>query len=89
MKANKTEEHDEGPVKLTGKVVQKKFAQGSKSEHDAFYLVTKEGEYRLRRVGGNPFSDPELKKLLGKNVTASGTLNDSFFLAKSIIKDKK
>lgn len=84
MKASKSQEENKGAIELTGKVVQKKFGEGSKSEHDAIYLETEEGAYQLRRLGGNPFSDPELKKLVGKNITATGTLNQSLFLANSV-----
>ena len=69
---------------LTGKVVLKKFAAGSKSEHDAVYLESGEGSFVLRRMGGNPFHDPELHKLVGKQITATGTVNQSLFLAKDI-----
>ncbi|HMH32619.1 MAG TPA: hypothetical protein VK543_06285 [Puia sp.] len=69
---------------LTGKVVLKKFAPGSKSEHDAVYLECGEGSFVLRRMGGNPFHDPELHKLVGKQITATGIVNQSLFLAKDI-----
>lgn len=85
MKANKSQ-GDRGEMQLTGKLVQKKFAAGSKSEHDAIYLETEKGDYQLRRLGANPFSDPELKKLLGKKVIATGVLNGSLFLANSVMK---
>jgi hypothetical protein len=85
MKANESEK-SKGPRELKGTVVQKKFGAGSKSEHDAIYLETDEGDYQLRLVGGNPFSDPELKKLIGKKITATGILNESLFLASSVKK---
>ena len=68
-------------VELQGKVVLKKFATGSKSEHDAVFLETDDHSYQLRRLGGNPFDDPELKALVGKNVKAKGLLNDQLFIA--------
>jgi hypothetical protein len=71
-------------MELTGKVIQKKFAAGSKSEHDAIYLETDQGDFQLRRLGGNPFSDPELKKLVGKKITATGILNEKLFVANKI-----
>jgi hypothetical protein len=86
MKANKSDQADDRHVELTGKVVQKKFAKSSKSEHDAFYLETDSGDYHLRRIGGNPFSDPKLKELLGKKISARGLLNNSLFLIESILK---
>ena len=83
MKADKTE-NTENPVELTGTVVKKKFAKGSKSEHDAVYLQTNDGSYLLRRLGGNPFSDPVLQKLIGKKIRATGRLNEYFFLANKL-----
>ena len=35
-------------------------------------LETSEGEYVLRREGGNPFRDPELEQLVGKRIRAVG-----------------
>jgi hypothetical protein len=68
-------------VELHGKVVLKKFAEGSKSEHDAVFLETEGNSYQLRRLGGNPFDDPQLKAMVGKNVSARGMLNDQLFIA--------
>jgi hypothetical protein len=59
-------------VTFEGIVVRKPFGQGSKSEHDAVWLVTHSGEYVLRRRGGNPFRDPELEKLVGKRLSCNG-----------------
>jgi hypothetical protein len=55
-----------------GTVIKKLFARGSKSEHEAVCLVTDQGEYVMRRQGGNPFSDPELDKLVGKWIHCEG-----------------
>lgn len=68
-------------VELQGKVVLKKFAAGSKSEHDAVFLETDDQSYQLRRLGGNPFDDPALKAMVGKTVKAKGLLNDQLFIA--------
>jgi len=57
-----------------GTVIKKLFAHGSKSEHEAVCLVTDRGEFVLRRRGGNPFSDPELDKLEGKEISCEGEL---------------
>lgn len=84
MRADKLEKDDKGHVELTGKVIQKNFAPGSKSEHDAIYIETDHGDFRLRRRGGNPFSDPELKKLVGKKIIATGMLNDKLFIANTV-----
>ena len=58
--------------RFVGEVIRKPYAAGSKSEHEAVLLVTGSGEYRLRRVGGNPFSDPELNKLVGHRISCQG-----------------
>ncbi len=55
-----------------GKVTKKSFARGSKSEHDAVFLETGQGQYVLRRVGGNPFRDPQLEQLVGKTIRCRG-----------------
>jgi hypothetical protein len=68
-------------VELQGKIVMKKFAEGSKSEHDAVFLETDDHTYQLRRLGANPFDDPELKAMVGKNIKATGQLNDQLFIA--------
>jgi hypothetical protein len=61
-------------MELRGKVVRKTFGAGTKSEHSAVYLKTDEAEYKLRRLQGNPFHDPELEKLVGKEIRARGTI---------------
>lgn len=81
MKAGK-----DNKVELVGKVVQKKFGKGSKSEHEAICLQTDEDSYVLRRLGANPFSDPELQKLVGEKVCATGVINDYLFLASELKK---
>lgn len=57
---------------LKGTVERRRYAAGSKSDHDAVMLVTEEGAFRLRRKGGNPFRDPLLEKLVGKRIAARG-----------------
>jgi len=57
-----------------GKVTKEKFAAGSKSEHDAIFLESDKGRFVLRRQGGNPFSDPELDKLVGKSICGHGVV---------------
>jgi hypothetical protein len=54
--------------------VKRPFGAGTKSEHDAVLLVTKDKEYVLRRQGGNAFQDPELERLVGKRVRCTGTV---------------
>ena len=81
MKANKEAGQVPGDVELTGTVIEKPFGTGTKSEHTAVFLQTDDGDYQLRRLGGNPFSDPELKKLVGEKVIATGRLAQSLFVA--------
>ena len=57
---------------VTGKVSRRLFAAGSKSEHMAVVLRSEHGDYVLRRPGGNPFSDPILEQLIGKDIEADG-----------------
>lgn len=70
---------------LTGQVIEKRVAIGSKSERDAICLLcTLPGSsqaFILRRVGGHPFKDPTLQGLLGKAITADGNLKfPTFFM---------
>ena len=67
-------------VELTGSVVVKAFAEGSKSEHDAVCLQTIEGTFVLRRVGGNPFNDEVLRDLVGKRITSHGRVKGPYFM---------
>jgi len=60
--------------KFSGSVVKRAFGTGTKSEHAAVMLVTKDAEYILRRQGGNAFHDPALEKLVGKKVQITGTV---------------
>ncbi len=82
MKAGKADTGNQ--QKLSGKVVLKKFGAGSKSEHDAIWLECPQGSFVLRRQGGNPFYDPELHKLIGRQVTATGVISQSLFLVSEI-----
>jgi hypothetical protein len=62
-------------MQTQGRVVSKPVAVGSKSERAAVVLETDSGEYVLRRAGGNPFHDPQLAELVGKEIQATGTLH--------------
>jgi hypothetical protein len=59
---------------LRGTVRQRRYAAGSKSEHDAVTLVTDDGEFRLQRKDANPFEDPGLREYVGKRVEAAGLI---------------
>lgn len=71
----------EDDIELTGRVVEKPFGAGSKSEHAAVFLQTDDGDFRLRRMGGNPFSDPELRKWIGEKVVVTGRGDQALFVA--------
>jgi hypothetical protein len=64
-------------MEFTGRVVKEVFGKGSKSERDAVMIETSNGKYVLRRKGGNPFSDPELDRLIGKRIRGNGVLTGS------------
>ena len=62
---------------FSGRIVKKTFGKGSKSEHEAIFLVTGDREYVVRRQGQNPFEpDLALQHLVGKTVTCSGIVRD-------------
>ena len=62
-------------MEFRGQVVKKPFGVGSKSEHAAVKLITKDTEYVLRRQGGNPFADPVLDALVGKTIECEGIVH--------------
>ena len=65
----------------TGTVVKKPWAVGSKSEHEAVVLVTKDKEYVLRIAGGNAFQDDRLDKFVGiGEITLEAQLIDDYTL---------
>jgi hypothetical protein len=68
---------------VDGQVARKTFGTGTKSEHEAIYVLTPKGDYLLRRPGANPFeSDRQLDSLVGKQVRLSGTLEGyTFFVS--------
>jgi hypothetical protein len=70
-------------MRLTGKVIRKPFATGTKSERPGIYLVSPAGEYLMRRRGGNPFRDPELEALVEHDVRVEGTIHDYLLIVSS------
>ncbi len=66
-------------VTVTGEVVSQITGRNSKSEHEAVVLKTGKKDYILRRRGGNPFLDPEMKKLIGKRIQAKGEVVEYVF----------
>jgi len=72
-------------MEKTGQVIRRRIAAGSKSERDALMLSTPEGDFVLRRMGGNPYADPELERMLGQTVRSEGELVGGYtFLARQI-----
>jgi len=67
-------------MKIQGHVIKKNLYSGSKSEHEGLVLVTSQGEYKLRRQGGNPFSDEDLTPLEGKEIECEGLLRGNQFI---------
>lgn len=78
MKAGKDKSNE---IELEGKVVMAAFGKGSKSQHEAVCLKTEKDTFKLRRMQGNPFHDPELIKWVGKDIVACGILDDYLFIA--------
>ncbi len=69
---------------ISGVVVQKIFARGTRSEHDALYIHCGDHEYVLRRINANPFQDDLLLSFKGKTVIAKGLLIKNTFMANEI-----
>ena len=88
MSANKKAGKNKS-IALSGKVVTKKFADGSKSEHDALYLETAQGSFVLRQPGANPFEENPFTALDGKEVTATGMIDKYIFFATKVEEKKR
>ncbi|HZV71024.1 MAG TPA: hypothetical protein VFG10_15825 [Saprospiraceae bacterium] len=77
-------------IELTGKVIKKRFAAQSKSDHEAVFLDTGDKVYRLRKYRSNPFYNKQLHDLVGNKVRMKGKLTTHFFVVYSepeIIRD--
>ncbi len=68
---------------VAGRVVRRRVSAGSKSEREAVVLETREGDYVLRRKGGNPFRDPDLEALVDHRIKARGHLAGSTLIMDS------
>jgi hypothetical protein len=67
--------------RITGIVIHKQIAPGSKSDHVGVVLRADDGrEYVLRRIGGNAFRDDELEKIIGETITGTGLVTGRTFL---------
>ncbi len=64
---------------VQGRVERRHVGAGSKSEHDAVVLATRDGVYTLRRRGGHAFHDPALESLVGKELEFEGVLLENVF----------
>ena len=67
-------------MKLQGHVSKKLLNKGTKSEHKGLVLLAPEGEFKLRRQGGNPFWDQTLASLEGKEIEGEGILRKDHFI---------
>ena len=72
-------------VTFVGVVDQQPYAQGSKSEHNAVLFITNKERLLLRQRGANAFNNPELEKLVGKKIKATGQIRGNVFLIRSWI----
>jgi hypothetical protein len=71
-------------TKFNGKIINKVFAPGSKSEHNATYLeVNKDTSYVLRIKSGNPFDNSRFANYLEKEVEIDGELTDLYLFINS------
>jgi hypothetical protein len=67
-------------MKLRGRVTRRLLFKGTKSEHEGLVLLAPEGEYKLRRQGGNPFEDKTLGSLEGKLIEGEGIVRKGHFI---------
>jgi hypothetical protein len=59
--------------KVAGYIETQLVLGGTASEHEGVVLTTDAGErLRLQPIGGNPFSDPDTKRLIGHKVSLTG-----------------
>ena len=67
-----------------GSVVRMRIAPGSKSDRWAVVMINDADsrEYVLRRLGGNPFRDPELDELVGHHLSCEGDLSGQTLILK-------
>lgn len=74
---------------VKGTVVRKISSPGSKSEHEAFYLLSGGNQYLLRKPGGNPFeTSAEFSAYEGMTVNCTGSTEDYVFFVDQITEIK-
>ena len=71
---------------VNGRVTESSYAKGSKSEHNAIFIETRDKRYVLRRKSGHAFNDPKLKQYVGHQVECDGYVIGSTLLAERIKK---
>lgn len=70
---------------ISGEVVCKRVAIGSKSECDGFFIKKDDGQLvRTRLRDENSFEQPTLKSLVGKRCEVTGFLHGYMFIALSV-----
>lgn len=67
-------------MKLRGRVTKRLLYAGTKSEHEGLVLASPEGEFKLRRQGGNPFWDETLASLEGREIEGEGIVRKGQFI---------
>lgn len=67
-------------MKLRGRVTKRLLYAGTKSEHEGTTLATSQGEFKLRRKGGNPFWDETIAHLEGKEIEGEGIVRGDQFI---------
>lgn len=84
MCADKKNKTSHQLTEVTGEVIIRPIAEGSKSERNAVFIQSAAGTFLLRRQGGNPFHDDALEKLAGKQIKVQGLLDKNLLLAREI-----
>jgi hypothetical protein len=66
-----------------GSVERKNLWPGTKSGHEGVVLVCAAGTFKLRRIGGNAFQDPEIDGLAGRVIECEGVVRGNVLIMKS------
>lgn len=67
-------------MKLQGDIIIQTTGTNSKSEHEAVYFNTEQGNYILRCKTENPFENTKLKNYNGKRVECEGVIDQYVFM---------
>ena len=72
-------------ISISGEIISKRVAVGSKSECDGFFILKNDGnQVRVRMRDENAFMQPTLKSLVGKQCEATGFFHGYMFMALTI-----